>query len=402
MSLKIDLIYKLIIKYIKSFKIVVKDLTDSNINSLKDDRIYIMPIGWISRKSNISPEKIINLANNFNLGFEILKDFYKADFIKNLKNILGNLGYREILKQSSVKDMIKATIDQESHIERKSQNTQNNIKSNRSINNTSKDYSVNNFIPAYQFLDKTAATAENNSKIKFYDQNLEILKSDLNFGFIKVNNISKFIENALKFVNLEDLINIFHWKRFEEFISEILEEYNYITINNFRFSLKEYKQSPNNLENIILISKKTGKPQKRFEIDIVAYKRDHILLIDAKYWPRMSQHQDISVELSNAALYQKKRSQLFCLESSALNSLFKKQKSNPKFENYMKNLQKLRKIKIYPLIIYVGYGCIKINDYGVPIVNITELPNFIQKFSENRDDFVSFKIKKFNIQTKIN
>ncbi len=61
---------------------------------------------------------------------------------------------------------------------------------------------------------------------------------------------------------LEEILEKEGWKDFEKFVSGIISENGFLTINNFRFSYN----------------------RKRNEIDIIAIQNPRIILIDCKHW----------------------------------------------------------------------------------------------------------------------
>jgi hypothetical protein len=65
----------------------------------------------------------------------------------------------------------------------------------------------------------------------------------------------------LKGRDIEDVIDRLDWKEFEQFCGRILEEHNWKVQTTFRFKL-----------------------ERRYEIDVLAKKGDHVLAIDCKHW----------------------------------------------------------------------------------------------------------------------
>jgi len=63
--------------------------------------------------------------------------------------------------------------------------------------------------------------------------------------------------------SVEEVLSLIDWKEFEEKVEEIFKLHNFKTIRNFRF-----------------------KTSKRFEIDIVAEKRELLFVVDCKQWRR--------------------------------------------------------------------------------------------------------------------
>jgi hypothetical protein len=70
------------------------------------------------------------------------------------------------------------------------------------------------------------------------------------------------IENFIRSgKNIEEVLSMVDWKEFEEKVEEIFKIHNFKTIKNFKF-----------------------KTTKRFEIDILAEKRNLLFVVDCKQW----------------------------------------------------------------------------------------------------------------------
>jgi len=63
--------------------------------------------------------------------------------------------------------------------------------------------------------------------------------------------------------SVEEILSLIDWKEFEEKVEEIFKLHNFKTIRNFRF-----------------------KTSKRFEVDIIAEKRELLFVVDCKQWRR--------------------------------------------------------------------------------------------------------------------
>lgn len=224
-------------------------------------------------------------------------------------------------------------------------------------------------------------------------------ENDLSNGFIQINHISKFIETALKTISLSQLIQIFDWKNFEDFIGYILQNFGYKTATNFRFSLnlKSY-------DGPKIISRTTKKIQKRFEIDIVGIKENIILFIDAKLWRR---NVDITSNLNTASKYQSDRVHAFSRDQFAIEKLKKilirqcgkKKKITIPKKSKILALKEQSVTYIYPIIVYVGPGRHKISNCGVPLVSLKDFSSFMQNFLSNSPSFVRYKLKQKSIQS---
>jgi hypothetical protein len=222
-------------------------------------------------------------------------------------------------------------------------------------------------------------------------------------GFIHINSVSKFAQISLKYrANIEQILKIFDWKKLEVFVAEILTDYHdYTSLTNFRFSLEKGSKKITGI--IPVLSKTTKKPQKRFEIDVIAIKDHTILFIDVKHWKRTT---DQKSSLSSAADFQSSRAVNFCQDKRAIGSFFESINHKLTLNKIKKRIAKKsnRKNKsfwVYPIVVYSGSSSQKISNNGIPIVSINEISDFILTFNENKSSYVKFKIKKIQFQTKI-
>lgn len=72
------------------------------------------------------------------------------------------------------------------------------------------------------------------------------------------------IESQLKNgIDIEDILEKYDWKKFENIVTQIFQESGFHTKQNFRF-----------------------KNKKRYEIDVIAVKNNQIICIDCKWWGR--------------------------------------------------------------------------------------------------------------------
>ncbi len=129
--------------------------------------------------------------------------------------------------------------------------------------------------------------------------------------------------------DLEDIFSIISWKEFEEKIEEIFKTHGFKTRKNFVF-----------------------KTSKRFEIDILAEKRDLVFIVDCKQWG-------------------KGRYKISSLKKAAEKNLER-----------MKELQNTllgRNKKIIPIIVTLLDECFYEHD-GVYIVPLFKLNNFLLQF----------------------
>ncbi|MHA1870349.1 MAG: hypothetical protein ACTSU2_06110 [Promethearchaeota archaeon] len=289
-------------------------------------------------------------------------------------------------------------------------------------------------------LDLNFSSNKSKRKKEAFILNISLIKDDFQYGLVEVYNVAAFIRSALKFIPIDDLIAIFSWKNFEEFIALVFEEFGFYSTNNFRFSIKNTKYQN---KDLIILSRNTNKPKKRFEIDIIGIKKDVVLFADAKFWKRNNP------SFSSLILVVKDqiaRAKIFSINPDAVNKLFLKFSVNLR-NRLIKNLKgrkaatmnnklRVRKkssstsskrfnhqknsgtnsdydyqfktqyfrfpLKIYPIIITLNCPKNVINEiyntYLTPIVNIESLPAFLEDFFINQKKYLNILISKTNIQ----
>ncbi|MCS7135190.1 MAG: restriction endonuclease [Candidatus Aenigmarchaeota archaeon] len=74
--------------------------------------------------------------------------------------------------------------------------------------------------------------------------------------------INRIVNELAQTKNIEDLLEKYNWKTFEDFVEFVFQQHDFKTKKNFRF-----------------------KTKKRYEIDIVA-ERDVVFCVDCKRWGR--------------------------------------------------------------------------------------------------------------------
>lgn len=350
------------IKFGRFIKSIVQQLINISASLTKKNKrmqnYYYIPIGQLQEDGTI-PEELDSFEEILNdSGLKVIEDKQEIGIIKNRYSKLK-------LKTVSEETAFKSALDQ--------------FRYNRSN------------------ISDTVCRIEE-QKLKENTINLYSRKQ-LDRGFIAVNNVPMFIETALKVSALSQIVQIFDWKKFEDFIGYVLSNFGYKTATNFRFSLdmKSY-------DGPRVVSRTTKKIQKRFEIDIIGVKKNIILFIDAKYWPRTT---DITSALNSAAVYQSQRAHAFSRDKYAIEKLNKKTQIAVKSKRIStikmpigKMDTKSREKYIFPIIVYVGPACYKVADCGVPLVSLKSFSDFIQNFVVNSQSFVKYKLKRKSYQTK--
>ena len=159
---------------------------------------------------------------------------------------------------------------------------------------------------------------------------------------------SKIIFSLIKDgIDVSALSELFDWKKFEQVISLIFDELNYMVLTNFRFK-----------DEIT-----------RYEVDVIAYNYPYIFLIDCKYHKLIS-----SAILKEAVNKQKERTEVLVEVFSFLaDELIKKLQ-----------LPLKRKLLLFPLIISWRDHSLQIHE-DVPIISYNQLTGFLNEIDEFRD-----------------
>ena len=224
----------------KLIRLIVDFLSEifSNHSKIKRD-LYYIPVSLILKNLQITSQNLIDLINNKNsnnyddFGISIISDDSKIEKIR-----------------SDFNRFIKNRVNESSF----------NIKTALELMESDE-------------ISKDPITGDYKLSLK---SNFSV--KNCRSGFIHINSVSKFTQISLKYrANIEQILKIFDWKKLEVFVAEILNDYHdYTSLTNFRFSLEKGSKKTTGI--IPVLSKTTKKPQKRFEIDVIAVK-DHTILL---------------------------------------------------------------------------------------------------------------------------
>ena len=152
--------------------------------------------------------------------------------------------------------------------------------------------------------------------------------------------------------DVESVCKVLEWKEFENFTAQVLEKNNFGVKRNFRFKAA----------------------QRRWEIDVVAYKEPIILCIDCKRWLRGWSNSAIK----RVAAEQAKRTQVF---ASSLHLMQQKL-----------DIVNWAKATIFPAILSLFPGPVKFyND--VPVVPILQIQNFVDNFLGYQTELAHYHTK---------
>ncbi len=188
-----------------------------------------------------------------------------------------------------------------------------------------------------------------------------------------------FIIRSLKYLQLDItfLSNLLDYDGFEALVKLILSENNYFTTKNYRFIDKT--------------NFKSKTKQSKYEIDVIGFNRNMILLIDCKQWKR----KDSYSAMNKAANLQYRRA-LALKENHEIFS---------RMLELLIGIKKVQKLKLpfllLPLMVTLESNWIKINDNSVPIVSIYQLNSFLEELQDNLYYFRKVKVNKLQIQKQL-
>lgn len=197
-------------------------------------------------------------------------------------------------------------------------------------------------------------------------------------NFFSINKILFIIEaiQVLDF-DIKKLSNLIDYSGFEQLIQEILIRNGYNTIKNFRFCDRSYLR-------------KTTR-QTKYEIDVIGWKDNYLLLIDAKQWKK----RDIYSTLNKAANLQFQRALILQKNPEILSNLTQSLIGKNCFIKI-----KLPLI-IIPLIVTFEESWVLTTENLVPLVSIYRINSFLQELRLNLSNFKTLKVHKLNIQKQI-
>ncbi len=156
--------------------------------------------------------------------------------------------------------------------------------------------------------------------------------------------IFKLIKEGVDASAISELLD---WKKFEQIISHIFNELNYMVLTNFRFK----------------------DEVTRYEVDVIAYNYPYIFLIDCKYYKLIS-----SSVLKEAVKKQKERTEVIVEVFPFLS------------DELIKKLQLPLKRKLYLFPIIISWRDHNLQFYqDVPIISYNQLTGFLNEIDEFRD-----------------
>ncbi|TFF85854.1 MAG: hypothetical protein EU517_01165 [Promethearchaeota archaeon] len=188
-----------------------------------------------------------------------------------------------------------------------------------------------------------------------------------------------FIIQSLKYLQLDIsfLSTLLDYKGFEALVKLILNESNYYTLKNYRFSDKSNFQS------------KTK--QSNYEIDVVGIDQKMLLIIDCKQWKRKDSYGAMNKAANlqlRRALALKKNPEIFSEMLRELVGINKLQNLKPPF-------------LLVPLMVTLENNWININEKSIPIVSIHRFNSFLQELDDNLSHFKVVKINKIPVQKQL-
>ncbi|MFP3985467.1 MAG: hypothetical protein ACLFU9_05830 [Candidatus Bathyarchaeia archaeon] len=164
----------------------------------------------------------------------------------------------------------------------------------------------------------------------------------------------KIAVQALKLgADSERVCRLLEWKEFESITTTAFEIYNYYVVKNFRYK---------------------GEDGKRWEIDILGFKKPTIAAVDCKLWRRNWTRASIVKTVEEHV----KRTQAFADTLSTLHTELK--------------LEKWEHATVIPIVLSLLAGPFKFH-YDTPIVPVLQLQNFLNELPTHIDLLTRFKKK---------
>lgn len=152
----------------------------------------------------------------------------------------------------------------------------------------------------------------------------------------------------LEEVPLKDMVLTLNWREYEDFCARVLENYGYETVRNLRFRVGVFVR----------------------EIDVVAWRRNLVLLVECKRWSRRSSREK---ELRSAVSELRKRAELFTT-----------------WLQYTRRLPLSGEVTVVPVLTTVHEGRTLVHE-GVPIVPLHSFPYFLTEFEQYLDVLFTLK-----------
>ncbi|MHA2309794.1 MAG: hypothetical protein ACXABJ_10990, partial [Candidatus Heimdallarchaeaceae archaeon] len=155
-------------------------------------------------------------------------------------------------------------------------------------------------------------------------------------------------------IDASAISELLDWKKFEQIISHIFNELNFMVLTNFRFK----------------------DEVTRYEVDVIAFNYPYIFLIDCKYHKLIS-----SSVLKEAVKKQKERTEVLVEVFPFLS------------DELIKKLQLPLKRKLYLFPIIISWRDHSLQFYqDVPIISYNQLTGFLNEIDEFRDNLFHLSI----------
>lgn len=242
-------------------------------------------------------------------------------------------------------------------------------KSNREVNRVR--YELSEVKELFGFEDEIL------NELTYMFQFLNVVKGNYT-KYLEINKLA-FIFDAINQLNtdIQQLSGLLNFNTFEILISEFLERNNYFVTTNFRFSDKSnFKYKTN---------------QKRYEIDVIALKRKHMFVIDAKQWRK----KDVFSSMNNAANLQYQRVTALKHNPDVLSHLIHK------LFGPSARIKKHLPLSLIPMMVSIEDNWIRINENKVPLVSIAKFNSFLQEFENMRSNYNEVIVNKISIQKQL-
>ncbi len=213
-------------------------------------------------------------------------------------------------------------------------------------------------------------------ELELFLDNFPFIKKE-RWGHLSINKIG-FIMESMTFLDsdISHLSKILDFRNFESLIEQILIKNNYKTMRNFRFSDKS--------------DFKYHTSQKRYEIDVIGFYNNNLLVIDAKQW----RNKDSFGAINKAADLQLRRNIALKKNIEILSNLIQSKLNCPISNKFLP-------LNLIPIMVTLEENSYRLNLNHVPLVSVYRLNAFLQELELFMDQFKIIKVKKIIVQKQL-
>jgi len=167
---------------------------------------------------------------------------------------------------------------------------------------------------------------------------------------VRLRSVSGFlVETWVRGCNVIEVALKAGWRDFEDFVSEVLARFGYVTLRNLAFKAD----------------------RKRFQVDVVGALRPVVLVVDCKKWSRARTY-----HLKQAALAQAARAQALCKCPPA------------RLRNIVRGWSEAA---VIPVVVSLLPGSVRVFE-GVPLVPIALFPSFLSELDTHREELLHYTL----------